>query len=425
MTTTGSSRSIGEKRLPSHTTALVVSLLIATVLLFLMEVFELPKDDVEAQLPWVATPAATTTTSQPQSSDSPESQDQGWLEQDQDNEDDFYEDDTNHYDNNYWIDPDTPSLAHTIPSLAVPNPSSRATTPKPQPRDPAPQPPRDPHYRLVFSDEFNVPGRTFQDGSDPRWTALHKNDWSTLHGLHYYSHDAETVHTTPRGSLNIRLDVHDAQPQDDDDESHNNKKELRSGMMQSWNKFCFTGGIVEYKAKLPGRTKQGAAGLWPAIWLMGNLGRATYPWSTDQIWPFSTSACDETTKYSQLLNSCPPWRMAQDTTDNHDNTTHHRNDTQPPIRIPESIMPLGRGRGAPEIDLLEVLFNPADMTTPILSTSLQIAPGVDEARRPQFGQVPNPEVCVCVFDRRLFLFFNIGMDSHVLDRSSLYLLFTQ
>ncbi len=31
---------------------------------------------------------------------------------------------------------------------------------------------------MVFSDEFNVPGRSFNDGHDPRWTALHKNDYT-------------------------------------------------------------------------------------------------------------------------------------------------------------------------------------------------------------------------------------------------------
>ena len=44
---------------------------------------------------------------------------------------------------------------------------------------------------------------------------------------------------------------------------------FRSAMLQSWNKFCFTGGIVEFRAKLP----QGG-GYWPALWTFGNLGRA-------------------------------------------------------------------------------------------------------------------------------------------------------
>lgn len=33
-------------------------------------------------------------------------------------------------------------------------------------------------------------------------------------------------------------------------------------MIQSWNKFCITGGIVEFSAKLPGDPTVG--GLWPA-----------------------------------------------------------------------------------------------------------------------------------------------------------------
>jgi hypothetical protein len=34
------------------------------------------------------------------------------------------------------------------------------------------------------------------------------------------------------------------------------------------------GGIIEASIKLPGKSDTG--GLWPAFWLMGNLGRATY-----------------------------------------------------------------------------------------------------------------------------------------------------
>ena len=44
--------------------------------------------------------------------------------------------------------------------------------------------------------------------------------------------------------------------------------------MSSWNQFCFTGGYIEVSVTLPGLN--GVAGLWPAIWGMGNLGRAGY-----------------------------------------------------------------------------------------------------------------------------------------------------
>lgn len=43
------------------------------------------------------------------------------------------------------------------------------------------------------------------------------------------------------------------------------------GMMSTWNKFCFTGGLIETAVTLPGMNN--IAGLWPAIWTMGNLGR--------------------------------------------------------------------------------------------------------------------------------------------------------
>ena len=45
-------------------------------------------------------------------------------------------------------------------------------------------------------------------------------------------------------------------------------------MMSSWNQFCFTGEYIEVAVMLPGES--GIAGLWPAIWTMGNLGRASY-----------------------------------------------------------------------------------------------------------------------------------------------------
>lgn len=42
--------------------------------------------------------------------------------------------------------------------------------------------------------------------------------------------------------------------------------------MSTWNKFCFTGGLVETSVTLPGSTN--VVGLWPAVWTMGNLGRS-------------------------------------------------------------------------------------------------------------------------------------------------------
>lgn len=65
--------------------------------------------------------------------------------------------------------------------------------------------------------------------------------------------------TTKNGSLEITLSrkqTHDLN--------------FQGGMMTTWNKFCFTGGIFEASVQLPGTTN--IVGLWPAIWAMGNLG---------------------------------------------------------------------------------------------------------------------------------------------------------
>jgi len=40
-----------------------------------------------------------------------------------------------------------------------------------------------------------------------------------------------------------------------------NTRNYTSGMVQSWNKFCFTGGILELSVQLPGG-RADAGGLW-------------------------------------------------------------------------------------------------------------------------------------------------------------------
>ena len=97
------------------------------------------------------------------------------------------------------------------------------------------------------------------------------------------------------------------------------------------------------------------------VWMMGNLARATYLDTTDYMWPFSTNTCNDHTRYSQEISACngnPGYGM------------------QP-----------NRGRGAAEIDFLEVMFMDV-LPSPLLSASLQIAPGKDH-ERPFLGQIPN------------------------------------
>ncbi|CAN0058786.1 unnamed protein product [Hapterophycus canaliculatus] len=135
-------------------------------------------------------------------------------------------------------------------------------------------------------------GRSFDDGHDPRWTAMHKNDY-TNGALQFYSHD---MCETRDGALYITTDNTEIEFQYYDT-PHKTYKTLEksyvSGMMQTWDKFCFTGGIVEIRAILPGKSRVG--GLWPAMWLMGNLARATYTASSDFTWPWSYNKCNRTT----------------------------------------------------------------------------------------------------------------------------------
>ena len=74
-------------------------------------------------------------------------------------------------------------------------------------------------------------------------------------------------------------------------------------MLTSWNKFCFTGGLIEVSVQLPGNNQ--VSGYWPAVWTMGNLGRAGYGATTDGLWPYSYEACDVGTLANQTLNGQP------------------------------------------------------------------------------------------------------------------------
>lgn len=114
-------------------------------------------------------------------------------------------------------------------------------------------------WQLVFSDEFNTPGRTFWPGDDPYWEAVNLHYWQTGN-LEWYD---PTAVTTKDGALEITL-------------SNKPKNDLNytGGMLSTWNKFCFQGGLLEVNVSLPGAAN--VVGLWPAVWTMGNLGRAGY-----------------------------------------------------------------------------------------------------------------------------------------------------
>lgn len=103
------------------------------------------------------------------------------------------------------------------------------------------------------------------------------------------------------------------------------------------NKFCFTGGMFEVAVQLPGVNN--VIGMWPAVWAMGNLGRAGYgatlegmvrfflsfppflftPFSTHcrpplppppltslkKKWPYTYDSCDVGTAPNQTINGLP------------------------------------------------------------------------------------------------------------------------
>lgn len=136
--------------------------------------------------------------------------------------------------------------------------------------------------KLVFSDEFNTEHRSFFPGDDPFWEASDLHYWATGN---YEWYSPETV-TTKDGKLQISLE-----------EVVTHNLNFRGGFLSSWNKFCFTGGYLVASVQLPGAAN--VAGLWPAFWAMGNLGRAGYGATTDGTWPYSYSACDVGTLMNQ------------------------------------------------------------------------------------------------------------------------------
>ncbi|KAF8155740.1 glycoside hydrolase family 16 protein [Crassisporium funariophilum] len=143
---------------------------------------------------------------------------------------------------------------------------------------------------LVFSDEFNQDGRTFYPGDDPFWEAVDLHYWGT-DDLEWYD---PMQATTEGGYLRLTLDKVD-------DITINHNMSYKSGMVSSrhcqLNKFCFTGGLIETSVRLPGSST--VSGLWPAVWTMGNLGRAGFGASVEGLWPFSYDSCDVGTLANQ------------------------------------------------------------------------------------------------------------------------------
>ncbi|KAG2008507.1 beta-glucan synthesis-associated protein KRE6 [Coprinopsis cinerea AmutBmut pab1-1] len=202
---------------------------------------------------------------------------------------------------------------------------------------------------LVFSDEFNEDGRTFYPGDDPYWEAVDIHYWGT-NDLEWYD---PSQATTRDGALQLTLE-RVADP------SLNHNLEYKSGMVQTWNKFCFTGGLLEASVRLPGSST--IAGLWPAVWALGNLGRAGYGASLEGLWPYSYDSCDVGTLPNQTYpgTSLPEAAVTNGDPYNGDVLSYLpgqrlsactcRGESHPgPARPDGSYV----GRAAPEIDVFE------------------------------------------------------------------------
>ncbi|KAJ7144959.1 glycoside hydrolase family 16 protein [Mycena crocata] len=212
-------------------------------------------------------------------------------------------------------------------------------------------------YNLVFSDEFNVDGRSFYPGDDPYFEAVDFHYWPTG-DLEWYDPGAIT---TKDGKLVITMS-----------EVKNHGLNFQSGMLQSWNKLCFTTGYIEVSISLPGVPS--TPGFWPGAWTMGNLGRAGYGATTEGMWPYSYDSCDlgtfpnQTTHdnepaavYSKKLSYLPGQRLSACTCPGSD---HPGPSTS-------------SGRGVPEMDILEAQVEPSG-SAPYFrgqaSQSYQVAP---------------------------------------------------
>lgn len=198
------------------------------------------------------------------------------------------------------------------------------------------------NWKLVFSDEFNTEGRTFYEGDDQFFTAPDLN-YAATRDLEWYDPDAVT---TGNGTLNLRMDAF-----------KNHNLFYRSGMLQSWNKFCFTQGLLQISARLPNYGN--ISGLWPGLWSMGNLGRPGYMATTEGVWPYTYDSCDAGITPNQSspdgISYLPGQKLNICVCKGEDHPTP------------------GLARGAPEIDAIEAEID-LKIHLGVASQSLQVAP---------------------------------------------------
>ncbi|KAI9912076.1 hypothetical protein PsorP6_009754 [Peronosclerospora sorghi] len=244
-----------------------------------------------------------------------------------------------------WIDPDTPVDRYVY------------TSSRGRPWD------------LVMSDEFNVPNRSFRAGDDHMWTSIEKPD-GVNGALELYSHNLTSTRCDADGTCYFYIKTIDEPNSIRVYNMYTHPPSYqtvhfwyRGAMVQSWNKFCYQGGMLEVRAQLPGATSPASGNpdlalgphgktantqfypTWPGIWMLGNLARAIFSASTNRMWPFSYNECnpDVFNTSFQRISAC---------------------ESEPGYGLNPY-----QGRGAPEIDVLEGagLY---------VSASVQIGPGM-------------------------------------------------
>ncbi|KZP04728.1 glycoside hydrolase family 16 protein [Athelia psychrophila] len=209
---------------------------------------------------------------------------------------------------------------------------------------------------LIFSDKFNTDRGALYPGDD-LYGEAHNDKYAQLGGM-FENQNYYILQMTWSGAIPWPLP-----PATDPWRSlcprSRHGPDHHGGMMSSWNKFCYTGGMVEMAVSPPGAAN--IVGLWLACWMAGNLGRAGYGTSLEGTWPYTYDECDVGTTPNQTLNGLP---LAA-TTQRRRFERHRRalipagqrvsRCTRPGESHPGSIHSDGTyvGRSAPEIDIFE------------------------------------------------------------------------
>jgi len=223
-------------------------------------------------------------------------------------------------------------------------------------------------YELVFSDEFDAKGRDFANGNDAKWTALNIGDTSNKGAAFYLPEQAAVVNDPAFPDVSaLRIITENKNHTGDSPTGEKNIfMPYSSAMLQSWNKFCFTGGILEFRARQPR-----GGGYWPALWAFGNLGRAVYQDSNTGLWPWSYDQCDPDlelppTDPPQKISACMDQDLEKD-----------------------GLHPF-QGRGATELDVLEGAVSNTGEASYVVG-SLQLSPGIPPYFRPPMFGFPTKE----------------------------------